>query len=95
MNKILHTSARINVHVQAQVLVEDPTEHLRVIKEALQEKEGIPVEQQRLVFGTEAQQLETFRESTKQQPAAEDLLSSLNHWQVVQSHCPCTAECPC
>lgn len=77
--------------VPAQVLVEHPEEHLRVIKEALQEKEGIPVEQQRLIFGTEADQSTDLKESTKQQPAAEEILSSLNQWQVclksVCMHC--------
>jgi hypothetical protein len=68
--------------VPAQVRVEHPEEHLALIKEALQEKEGIPVDQQRLIFGTEAEHVLDQEETTKQQPAAEEILSSLSQWQV-------------
>ncbi len=66
-----------------QVLVEHPEEYLQHIKQRLHEKQGIPVEQQRLVFsGREAEPLEEPRTPSSQQLAAEDILASLSEWQV-------------
>ncbi len=66
-----------------QVLVEHPEQFLQHIKQCLSSKEGIPVKQQRLVFsGPGAQLLGEAQESSQQQPAVEEILSSLNQWQV-------------
>ena len=69
-----------------QVLVEHPEAFVKHIKQCLSSKEGIPVKQQRLVFsGPGAQALEESQETSKQQPAVEEILSSLSQWQVGQS----------
>ena len=69
-----------------QVLVEHPEQFLQHIKQCLSSKEGIPVKQQRLVFsGPGAQLLGESQESSQQQPAVEEILSSLNQWQVSQA----------
>lgn len=69
-----------------QVLVEHPEQFLQHIKQCLSSKEGIPVKQQRLVFsGPGAQLLGETQESSQQQPAVEEILSSLNQWQVSQA----------
>ncbi len=69
-----------------QVLVEHPEQFLQHIKQCLSSKEGIPVKQQRLVFsGPGAQLLGETQESSQQQPAVEEILSSLNQWQVGQA----------
>ena len=66
-----------------QVLVEHPEEYLQHIKQRLHEKQGIPVEQQRLVFsGADAQPLEERKGPSSQQLAAEEILASLSEWQV-------------
>ena len=76
-----------------QVLVEHPEAFVKHIKQCLSSKEGIPVKQQRLVFsGPGAQALEESQETSKQQPAVEEILSSLSQWQVGQSlHCAFSA----
>ena len=76
-----------------QVLVEHPEAFVKHIKQCLSSKEGIPVKQQRLVFsGPGAQALEESQEASKQQPAVEEILSSLSQWQVGQSqHCAFSA----
>ena len=76
-----------------QVLVEHPEAFVKHIKQCLSSKKGIPVKQQRLVFsGPGAQALEESQETSKQQPAVEEILSSLSQWQVGQSlHCAFSA----
>lgn len=67
--------------------MEHPEQFLQHIKQCLSSKEGIPVKQQRLVFsGPGAQALRDIQESSKQQPAVEEILSSLNQWQVGPGH---------
>ena len=66
--------------VAAQVLVEHP-EHLHLIKANLPEKVE-KEKDQRLVFGPKAQLNTDQNKDTNQHLAAEDILSSLNQWQV-------------
>lgn len=66
--------------VAAQVLVEHP-EHLHLIKANLSEKVE-KEKDQRLVFGPEAQLTSDQSKGTNQHLAAEDILSSLDQWQV-------------
>lgn len=66
--------------VAAQVLVEHP-EHLHLIKANLSEK-VVKEKDQRLVFGPKAQLTTDQNKDTNQHLAAEDILSSLDQWQV-------------
>jgi hypothetical protein len=80
---LILSSVTIDPGCDLQVLVEHPEEYLQHIKQRLHEKQGIPVEQQRLVFsGREAEPLEEPRTPSSQQLAAEDILASLSEWQV-------------
>lgn len=66
--------------VAAQVLVEHP-EHLHLIKANLSEKVE-KEKDQRLVFGPQTELTRDQSKGTNQHLAAEDILSSLDQWQV-------------
>ena len=65
----------------AQLIVEDPQKFVELVKQRLHEKEGIPVEQQRLVFSV-PHPCGVTGPSQVAQHAVEEVLGELGDWQV-------------
>lgn len=65
-----------------QSLTEDPSLYLQALKRRLQEKEGIPVQYQRLIFAAPGAADLSAGQLTSSRAGAEDLLVELSSWQV-------------
>ena len=79
-----------------QSVTEDPTAYLEAVKRRVQDKEGVPVRHQRLVFAVPAASDPSASQLPPVKAAAEELLAELSSWQVCQDcGCKCDMRAAC